>query len=67
MKTQDGKSILIDNDGEGWKFNSKNSMINIENGLYFGEKNSFTDNQNIFITGMTNDENQTIRWEITKL
>ncbi len=67
MKTQDGKSILIDLDGEGWKFSSENSMINIDKGLYFGEKNSFTDNQNIFISGMTNEENQTIRWEITKL
>ena len=29
MKTQDNKSILIDLDGEGWKFNSINSN-NIE-------------------------------------
>jgi uncharacterized heparinase superfamily protein len=67
MKTQDNKSILIDLDGEGWKFNSPNNNIYIDNGLYFGKKNSFTDNQNIFISGMTNDENQIIRWEITKL
>ncbi len=67
MKTQDGKSILIDLDGEGWKFSSENTMMNIDKGLYFGEKNSFTDNQNIFISGMTNEENQTIRWVITKL
>ena len=46
---------------------SPSRSINIEEGLYFGEKNSFTDNQNIFISGMTNEENQTIRWEITKL
>ena len=45
----------------------KTQMMNIDKGLYFGEKNSFTDNQNIFISGMTNEENQTIRWEITKL
>ena len=67
MKTQDNKTILIDLDGEGWKFNSYNNNINIDNGLYFGKKNSFTDNQNIVISGMTNDENQTIKWEITKL
>ena len=67
MKTKDGKSIFIDHAGEGWKFSSDNSIINIDKGLYFGEKNSFTDNQNIFISGMTNEENQTIRWEITKL
>ena len=67
MKTQDNKSILIDLDGEGWKFNSDNNTINIDNGLYFGKKNSFSDNQNIFISGMTNVEKQTIKWEITKL
>ena len=67
MKTQDNKSILIDLDGEGWKFNSGNSQMNIDNGLYFGKKNSFVDNENIVISGMTNDENQTIKREITKL
>ena len=67
MKTQDNKSILIDLDGEGWKFNSENNNINIDNGLYFGRKDYFVDNQNIVISGMTNDKNQTIKWEITKL
>ena len=67
MKTQDNKSILIDLNGEGWKFISNNNTINIDNGLYFGKKNSFSDNQNIFISGMTNEENQTIKWEILKL
>ncbi len=67
MKTQNNKSILIELDGEGWKFNSDNNNMNIDNGLYFGKKNSFVDNQNIVISGMTNDENQTIKWEITKI
>jgi len=67
MKTLDGKSILIDLDGEGWKFNSTHNTINIDNGLYFGKKNSFVDSKNIFISGMTNNDNQTIKWEITKL
>ena len=67
MKTQDNQSILVDLDGEGWKFNSDNNSMNIDNGLYFGRKDSFVDNQNIVISGMTNDENQTIKWEITKL
>ena len=66
MKTQDNKSILIDLNGEGWKFNCDNSM-NIDNGLYFGRKDSFINNQNIIISGMTNDRNQTIKWEILKL
>ena len=67
MKTKDNKSILIDLDGEGWKFNSTGNDINIDNSLYFGKKNSFINNQNIFIWGMTTGENQTIKWEITKL
>ncbi|MDA9604581.1 heparinase II/III-family protein [Candidatus Pelagibacter sp.] len=67
MKTRNNKSVFIDLDGEGWKFNSDDNDINIDNGLYFGKKNSFTENQNIFISAMTNGENQTIRWEITKL
>ena len=67
MKTQDNKSIFIDLNGEGWKFNSPNNDIYIDNGLYFGKKNSFIDNQNIFISGMTSKENQIIKWEITKL
>ena len=67
MKTLDGKSILIDLDGEGWKFNSNHNTIHIDNGLYFGKKNSFIGSKNIFISGMTKDDNQTIKWEITKL
>jgi len=67
MKTQDNKSILIDLDGEGWKFNSDNNNMNVDNGLYFGKKDSFVDNKNIVISGMTNDENQTIKWQIIKL
>ena len=67
MKTQDNKSILIEIDGEGWKLNSNNNDINIDNGLYFGKKNSFTKNQNMFISGMTNNQNHTIKWELTKL
>jgi len=67
MKTQNNKSILIELDGEGWKFNSDNNNMNIDNGLYFGRKDSFVDNQNIVISGMTNDQNQTIKWEITKI
>ena len=67
MKTLDGKSILVDLDGEGWKFTSDYNAINIDNGFYFGKKNSFIDNKNIFISGMTNVDNQTIKWEFTKL
>ena len=38
MKTQDNKSILIELDDEGWKFTYDNYDINIDNGLYFGNK-----------------------------
>ena len=41
MKTQDNKSILIELDDEGWKFNCENFDINIDNGLYLGNKNSY--------------------------
>jgi len=67
MRTQNNKSILIDLDGEGWKFNSDNNNMSIDDGLYFGRKDFFVDNKNIIISGMTNDENHTIKWEITKI
>jgi uncharacterized heparinase superfamily protein len=67
MKTQDNKSILIELEDEGWKFNCDNFDINIDNGLYFGNKNSYKENKNICISGMSTEENHSIKWEITKL
>ena len=67
MKTQDGKSILIDIDNEGWKFIAQGYIIDIETGLYFGKKNSFTENQNFFISGVTQQEDQIIKWELEKI
>ena len=67
MKTQDNKSILIEIEEEGWKFSCDNFDINIDNGLYFGNKNSYKENQNIFISGMNNEKEQIIKWEISKL
>ena len=67
MKTQDGKSILIELNDEGWKFTCDNYDINIDNGLYFGNKNSYSDNQNIFISGISNNQTENIRWEIKKI
>ena len=67
MKTQDNKSILIELEDEGWKFNCDNFDINIDNGLYLGIKNSYKENQNICISGISKVENQTIKWELTKL
>ena len=67
MKTQDNKSILIEIDGEGWKFSCDNFDINIDNGLYFSNKNSYEENQNIYISGVNNEKKQIIKWEIIKL
>ena len=67
MKTQDNKAILIELDDEGWKFTCDNYDINIDNGLYFGNKNSYIQNQNIFISGITNKQNQNIIWQLNKI
>ncbi len=67
MKTQDNKSILIDLEAEGWKFTCENYEINIDNGLYFGKKNTYTENQNIFISGITNSQNNYIKWKFVKI
>ncbi|WP_440681432.1 heparinase II/III family protein [Candidatus Pelagibacter sp. HIMB1623] len=67
MKTQNNKFILIELEEEGWKFSCDNYDINIDNGLYFGNKNSYQENQNIFISGMNNENKQIIKWEISKI
>ena len=67
MKTQDNKAILIELEDEGWKFTCNNFDINIDNGLYFGNKNSYTQNQNIFISGISNNQNENIIWELSKI
>ena len=66
-KLQDNKSILIELDNSGWKFSSEDGMIGLETGLYFGNKNSYTENQNIFISGVTQKEDQLIEWKISKI
>ena len=67
MKTQNNKSILIELEDEGWRFSCDNFDKNIDNGLYFGNKNSYTENHNIYISGINNEEKQIIKWEISKL
>ena len=67
MKTRDNKAILIELDNEGWKFTCKNFDINIDNGLYFGSRNSYTQNQNIFISGITSNQKQNIIWQLNKI
>ena len=36
-------------------------------GLYFGNKNSYIENQNIFISGVINHQIENINWEIAKI
>ena len=67
MKTQDNRSILIELENEGWKFSCYKFDINIDNGLYFGNKNSYKENHNIFISGITHETEQVIKWEIARL
>ncbi len=67
MKTQDNKTILIELGDEGWKFTCNNFNINIDNGLYFGKKNSYTENQNIYISGISNNQNENINWKLSKI
>lgn len=67
MKTQDNKTILIELSDQGWKFTCEKYDINIDNGLYFGNKNLYTENQNIFITGISNNQIENIRWKIEKI
>ena len=66
-KTQDGKAILIELENSGWRFICENYLIDVETGLYFGKKNSFMENQNIFVSGKTQNEEQIIKWEINKI
>ena len=67
MKTQDNKTILIELEDDGWKFTCDNYDINIDNGLYFGNKNSYTQNQNIFISGVTSDRDENVVWQLSKI
>ena len=67
MKTQDNKTILIELNNEGWRFTCNNYDINIDNGLYFGNKNLHSENQNIFISGISNNQVENIEWQIKKI
>jgi len=66
-KTQDKNTILIELENSAWRFYSLNGSIDVETGLYFGNKNNYLENQNIFISGLTEKNDQVIRWEITKI
>ena len=66
-KTQDNQTVLIELENSGWKFYTNDGLIDIETALYFGKKNRYSENQNIFISGNTKNEDQLIEWEISKI
>ena len=63
-KTQNEKSILLEFENSGWRFTCNNYNINVETGFYFGNKNKFLENQNVYISGNIDGDNQTINWEL---
>ena len=68
VKTQNSQSILLSlKNGEGWKFSCYNKEVLIEKGIYLGNKNKIIENENIYILGMTNGENQIIEWSFEKI
>ena len=66
-KLQDNKSVLIELENSGWKFFSDGGLVGVETGLYFGNKNNYVENQNIFISGVTQNIEQLIEWQISKI
>ena len=68
VKTKNSQSILLSlKNGEGWKFNCHNKEVLIEKGIYLGNKNKIVENENIYISGMTNGDNQIIKWSFEKI
>jgi len=68
VKTKNSQSILLSlKNGEGWKFNCHNKEVLIEKGIYLGNKNKVVENENIYISGMTNGDNQIIKWSFEKI
>ena len=67
VKIIDNKTILIELEDEGWKFTCDKYNINIDSGLYFGNKNSYIQNKNIFISGITSIKNENIIWQLGKI
>ena len=66
-KTLDNKTILIEIENSGWKFSTNCEIINIESGIYFGNKNVTSENQNICLSGKTKDISLEIKWVFEKI
>ena len=68
VKTKSNKSVLISlATGEGWLLESKMNDINIENDIFFGNKNKIIKNESISITGSTNESLNSIEWKIERI
>tara|TARA_Y100001970_G_scaffold445_1_gene531 strand:- start:12181 stop:13809 length:1629 start_codon:yes stop_codon:yes gene_type:complete len=66
-KLQDDETVLIELENSGWRFFSNGGKVGVETGLYFGNKNNYIENQNIFISGITQDVEQLIEWQFSKI
>ncbi len=66
-KTLDNKTILIEIENSGWRFSSNCENINIESGIYFGNKNLSRENQNICLSGKAKDISLEIKWVFEKI
>ena len=58
---------MIEIENSGWKFSSNCETINIENGIYFGNKNLSNENQNIYLSGEIKNSDIEIKWEFKKI
>ena len=67
IKTQDKESILLQLKKTGWKFTCNYNNFGIETGLYFGKKDSYSENNNIYVNGEISKEEEIIKWEIKKI
>ena len=67
IQTQDKKSVLIQLKKSGWKFTCENKDFGVETGLYFGNKNIYSENQNIFINGSLSEGEIKIIWKLKKI
>ena len=45
----------------------RNNKLIGEHKFYFAKKNSYTQNQNIFISGITTNKNENITWQLNKI
>ena len=66
-KLLNNESILIERNNAGWKFTCNHKNFGVETGLYFGKKDSFTENKNIYVNGEITKEREIIKWEIKRI